>query len=71
MEKAIESRDMQVRMAHPIDERFKLMVSSKSLDHCSVVSNDITNARTLLCPNRPGLRGGTVRQRLEQVIPEY
>ena len=30
-EKAIESRDMQARMAHPNNEKLKLLVSSKVL----------------------------------------
>ena len=62
---------MQSCMAHPTDEKFKILVSSKSLDNCSVVASDVTNARTLFCPNRPGLRGKTVRQRPEQIVPEY
>ena len=33
VEKAIESRDMQVRMDHPTDEKFKLLVISISLDN--------------------------------------
>ena len=34
-------------MAHPNDEKFKLMVSSKSLNKCSVVASDVTNSHTL------------------------
>ena len=60
MEKAIESRDMQVRMAHPINEKFKLFVSIKILDNCSVVASDITNAHTLFGPNCTVLRGKTI-----------
>ena len=71
VEKAIESRDMQAHMDHPTDEKFKLLVSSKIPDNLSVVSSDAPNARTLFGPNRPGLRGKTVRQRPERVIPEY
>ena len=59
VEKAIELRDMQERMAHPTDEKLKLLVISKSLDNYSVDSSDVTNASTLFCPNRPGLRGET------------
>ena len=29
----IQSRDMQARMAHPTDDKFKIIVSSKSLDN--------------------------------------
>ena len=69
MEKAIESRDMQAHMAHPTDEKFKQFVSSKSLDNCSVVSSEVTNARTLFGPNHSGLIGKTVRQRSDRVVP--
>ena len=62
---------MQARVAHPTDEKFKHMVSRKSLDNCSIVANDVTNARAIFGPNRPGLRGETVRQRPERVVPEY
>ena len=57
VDRAIASRDMQARMAHPTDETFKHMVSGKSLDNCSTVASDVTNARTIFGPNRPGLRG--------------
>ena len=63
VKKAIESRNMQSLFVHPNDERFKLLVSSKSLYNFSVVASDVTNARTLFGPNRPGLRGKIVRQR--------
>ena len=57
MEKYIESRNMQVRMAHTTDCKFKQFVSSKILDNFSVVSSDVIDARTLFGPNLPGLRG--------------
>ena len=69
--RAIASRDMQARMAHPTDESFKQMVSEKTLDNCSIVASDVTNARSIFGPNRPGLRGKTVRQRPDRVEPEY
>mmetsp|Transcript_35164 Transcript_35164/g.35374 ORF Transcript_35164/g.35374 Transcript_35164/m.35374 type:complete len:249 (+) Transcript_35164:788-1534(+) len=69
--RAIASRDMQARMAHPTDETFKQMVSKKILDNCSIVASDITNARSIFGPNRPGLRGKTVRQKPVRVEPEY
>ena len=68
---AIASRDMQARVAHPTDENFKQMVSGKSLDNCSIVANDVTTARAIFGPSRPGLRGGKARQRPERVVPEY
>ena len=60
VDKAIESRDMQARMAHPTDDKLKQLVRSRSLDNCSIVAGDVTNARTLFGPNRPGLIGKTV-----------
>ena len=59
--RAIASRDIQVHVAHPTDEKFKHTVSGKSLDNFSIVSNDVTNTRAIFGPNRPGLRGKTVR----------
>ena len=58
-------------MAHSTDESFKQMVSGKTLDNCSIVVSDITNARTIFGPNRPALKGKTVRQRPERIEPEY
>ena len=58
-------------MAHPTDEKFKLLVSSRILDNCYVVASDVNNSCTLFGLNSPGLRGGKVRQRPLQVIPKY
>ena len=58
-------------MAHPTDESFKHMVSSTTLDNCSVNASDITNTRSIFGPNHPGLKGKTVRQRSERIAPEY
>ena len=69
--RAIALRDMQARMAHPTDESFKLLVRGKTLDNCSIVASDVTNACSMFGPNRPGLRGKTVRQRPERVETEY
>ena len=71
VEKAITARDMQAQLAHPTNEKFKQMVSSKSLKNCSVVANDVTNTRSIFGPNLSGLRGKTVSQRPERVVPEY
>ena len=43
--RATASRDMQARVAHHTDEKFKQMVSGKSLDNCSIVAHDVTNSR--------------------------
>ena len=58
-------------MAHLTNDKFKQMVSSKRLKNCSVVPDNITTARSIFGPNLLGLRGKTVRQRLERVVPEY
>ena len=50
--RAIASRDMQARVAYPTDEKFKQMVSRKSLDNCSIVANGITNARAIFGNNK-------------------
>jgi len=69
--RAIAARDMQARMAHPTDESFKQMVSGKTLDNCSIVASDVTNAQTIFGPNCPGLKEKIVRQRPERIEPEY
>eukprot|EP00957_Ditylum_brightwellii_P103074 7855039-Ditylum_brightwellii.AAC.1 len=46
-------------------------MNGKTLDNCPIVASNITNARTIFGPNRPGLQGKTVRQRPEQIEPEY
>ena len=56
--RAIASCDIQARVAHPTYEKFKHMVSVKSLDNCSIFP---TNSHAIFGPNRPDLRGGTVR----------
>eukprot|EP00957_Ditylum_brightwellii_P070853 5384163-Ditylum_brightwellii.AAC.1 len=68
---AITARDMQARMAHPTDEAFNQMINGKTLDNCPIVASDIVNARSIFGSNRPGLQGKTVRQRPEQIEPEY
>eukprot|EP00957_Ditylum_brightwellii_P147609 11241350-Ditylum_brightwellii.AAC.1 len=57
-------------MAHPTDESFKQMINGKTLDNCPIAASNITNARTIFGPNRPGLQGKTVRQRPEQIEQE-
>ena len=48
---AIASRDIQARVAHPTDEKFKHMISRKSLDNCTIVFNDVTNTSAIFGPN--------------------
>ena len=58
-------------MSHPTDEKFKQLLSGKSLENCSVVASDVTNVRAISGPNCPGLRGKTFRQKPDLVVPEY
>jgi len=58
-------------MAHPTNESFKQMINGKTIDNCPIVASDIVNARAIFGPNRPGLQGKTIRQRSEQIEPEY
>ena len=58
MKKVILAREAQAKLAHPTDEKFKIMVSSKSLDKYPVKPQHITDAKTIFGPSRPGLRGG-------------
>ena len=71
VKRAIDACNIQAQLTHPTDKSFKQMVSSKTLDNCSVNASDVTNARSSFGPNHPGLRGKTVRQRPERIEPEY
>ena len=48
-------------VAHPPDELFKQLVSTKSLMNSGVTVQDITNARTLFGPNLPRLMEAKTR----------
>ena len=59
IKKAILAREAQAMTGHYPDEKFKQMVSSKSVKNCPVNANDVTNARTIFGPNLDRLgRGG-------------
>ena len=62
---------MQAMVAHLPDEKFKDMVSHKSLSNCRVKVDDITNACAIFGPNRSILKGATVRQKPDKVDTEY
>ena len=62
---------MQAMVAHLPDEKFKDMVSHKSLSNCCVKFDNITNAHAIFGPNRSRLKGATVRQKTDRVDPEY
>ena len=71
VENAILARKMQAMVAHPPDEKFKDMVSHKSLSNFRVRVYDITNAHAIFGPNRSRLKGATVRQKPDRVDSEY
>ena len=71
MEKAILARRAQSLVAHPPDEEFKQLVSTKSLVNSGVRPESITHARTLFGPNRPRLMGASTREKPTQVEPEF
>ena len=62
---------MQAVVAHPPDDKFKDMVSHKSLSNCRVRVDDITNTHSIFGPNRSRFKGVTVRQKPDRVDPEY
>ena len=62
---------MQAMVAQPPEEKFKDMVSHKSLYNCRVKADYITNAHAIFGPNRSRLKGATVRQKPDRVDPEY
>eukprot|EP00957_Ditylum_brightwellii_P057853 4387055-Ditylum_brightwellii.AAC.1 len=47
------------------------MINGKIIDNCPIVTSYIVNTRAIFGPNCPGLQGKTVRQRPEQIEPEY
>ena len=68
---AVSAREAQAMVGHPPDEKFKQLVSSKSLKNCRVKVNDITNARAIFGPYLPGLGGRTTRRKPGRVEPDY
>ena len=71
VEEAILARKIQAMVAHPTNEVFKQMVSSKSLKNSKVTVEAISNARAIFGPNRPGLKGKTTRKKPSRVVPDY
>ena len=58
-------------VGHLPDEKFKQLVSSKSLKNCRVKVNDIKNARAIFGPYLPGLGGRETRRKPGRVEPVY
>ena len=65
VEKALLACNVQAMVGHPSD-----MVSSPSMKNCPVDPVDVTNSLAIFGPNRPDLRGKTVRQKPTRVEPE-
>ena len=61
----------QLKVAHPPDSKFKLMVSSPSFKNCSVTVNRVTNAHAFFGPDLPDLAGRSTRQKPQRVVPDY
>ena len=60
VKRTITAHNIQARLAHPTDEPFKQMTSSKTLDNCSTNASDVTNTCSIFGPNQPGLKRKTV-----------
>ena len=69
--KAILTCRVQAMVAHPPDEVFKQLVSTKSLVNSGVTNQDITNARTLFGPKLPRLMGAKTRVKPTRVKPQF
>ena len=60
--KANMARKTQARISNPPDERYKEIVSGRSLKHCLVTVMDISNAHAIFGPNHARLKGAATRQ---------
>ena len=65
------ARRTQAMVCHPTDDKFKQMVSSKTLRNCHLKVKDVTNAQAIFGPYLPGLGGKMTRQKTKRVDPEY
>ena len=68
---AILARDTQAMVAHPPDQKFKNMVSHKSLGNTRLKPDAITHAKAIFGENRALLRGNTVRVKPARVEPVH
>ena len=68
---AILVKKTQSMIAHPTDEKFKQMSSSKCLKNCRVTVADTTNVKAMFVPKQSGLRGEIVGHRPNRVEAEY
>ena len=71
VEGAILARKFQAMVAHLLDDKFKYMVSQGRPRNCDIKVKDISNTDAIFGPYLPGLRGRTVREKLERVEPQY
>ena len=62
--KANMVRKTQGRIGNPPDERYKEIVSGRSLKHCPVTVEDIANAHAIFSPNRSRLKGAATRHQV-------
>ena len=70
VEKSKLTRDLQGMVGHPIDRKYKDMVTKKLLQNCPITTHDITNADYMFGPNLACLRVNTVRNKPIRVYTE-
>ena len=51
LEKATYAHQAHAMMGHPMDEKFKQLVSSNAIKNCPVTLQDIANATAIFGPN--------------------
>ena len=71
MERANSACKIQAMINHPIDDAFKRIINSGSLNNYIVKTKDISTGHAIFCPNWARLSGRIVRQRPERVDLEY
>jgi hypothetical protein len=60
-ERAKSARKALGLVGYPSPTDFKTMVRSNMIRNCTVTSTDVANANKILGPDRPTIRGKTVR----------
>lgn len=60
--KATMARKIQARIGNPLDDRYKEIVSARSLRNCPLTVNDIANAHAIFGPDRVRLKVAAIRQ---------
>ena len=50
---------------------YKTMMCNNMVRNCPISQHNVSNARTMFCPQLAGVRGKTTRIKLEPVVKEY